>query len=546
MARPKPGGDLRIILNLKVLNQYVEYWHFKMDNIKVVLASITPGCYMATLDLKHAYHAVKIHDDFQKYLKFEWDGELYQFTCYPNGLGPCPRKFTKLLKVPLSHLRELRHFIVGYIDDFFMKGKNKEKCSDTLYTAIRLLQRLGFTIHCDKSQLEPSTIAIFLGFVINSVTMLVTLTEEKKTKLTALIEKLLSKRTSTIRLVASVIGKFVSSLPASLYGALYYRTLEIEKNQALKNNRGNYEAKMELTESAREELNWWLSNIPDMSAPIQWPPITKEISTDASGKNGWGASVPGHMPIGGAWSEDQMDLHINVKEMTAILYALRSFADILQHQHIRVLCDNTTSVFVLNKMGTSKSIECNALAKEIWMFCREKGILISCAYIAGKENVVADKASRKEYKQAEWMLSKHIFEQAVTTFQFFPDIDCFATRANAQLPVYASRHPDPYATHIDSFTFNWINYKPYVFPPFSLVNRVLQKIRIDKVTALCVVPKWTTQAWWPQLQEMMVAPPIVIQPDPTNLILPNKKDERHPLHEKLSIVICLISGENMH
>ena len=230
---PKPGGDLRIILNLKVLNQYVEYWHFKMDNIKVVLASITPGCYMATLDLKHAYHAVKIHDDFQKYLKFEWDGELYQFTCYPNGLGPCPRKFTKLLKVPLSHLRELRHFIVGYIDDFFMKGKNKEKCSDTLYTAIRLLQRLGFTIHCDKSQLEPSTIAIFLGFVINSVTMLVTLTEEKKTKLTALIEKLLSKRTSTIRSVASVIGKFVSSLPASLYGALYCRTLEIEKNQAL-------------------------------------------------------------------------------------------------------------------------------------------------------------------------------------------------------------------------------------------------------------------------------------------------------------------------
>ena len=81
-------------------------------------------------------------------------------------------------------------------------------------------------------------------------------------------------------------------------------------------------------------------------------------------------------------------------------------------------------------------------------------MFITCAHIAGKENVVADLASRREYKQAEWMLNKAIFQQAVRHFGFKPDIDCFATRANAQLETYVSRQSDPYATHIRVGFFN--------------------------------------------------------------------------------------------
>ena len=84
-----------------------------MDTIKVVLVNVTQDCYMAALDLKSAYHSVKIDEQFQKYLRFKWNDEFLQFTCYPNGLGPCPRKFTKLMKPPLSYMRDLGHFIMG-------------------------------------------------------------------------------------------------------------------------------------------------------------------------------------------------------------------------------------------------------------------------------------------------------------------------------------------------------------------------------------------------------------------------------------------------
>ena len=46
---------------------------------------------------------------------------------------------------------------------------------------------------------------------------------------------------------------------------------------------------MTLSREAKNDLNWWLNNLNDMYAPIQLPPITKFLSTDASKTKGWGA-----------------------------------------------------------------------------------------------------------------------------------------------------------------------------------------------------------------------------------------------------------------
>ena len=120
---------------------------------------------------------------------------------------------------------------------------------------------------------------------------------------------------------------------------------------------------MLLSVAAKGDLQWWLETIPHMYAPIHLPPITNFITCDASSK-GWGA-VMGTVSTRGAWLPSEFTLHINVKEMIAILYALRSFVDKLENLHIRVLSDNTTSVTVVNKMGTMWSPECNTVAQHM-------------------------------------------------------------------------------------------------------------------------------------------------------------------------------------
>ena len=115
--RDKNDGSHRLILNLKGLNKYLEYKHFKMQTFQSVLFLIQPDCFMATIDLKDAYYSVKIDELDTKYLKFLLNSRLLKFVVLPNGLSPGSRKFTKLTKPPLALLRIQAHTVAIYIDD---------------------------------------------------------------------------------------------------------------------------------------------------------------------------------------------------------------------------------------------------------------------------------------------------------------------------------------------------------------------------------------------------------------------------------------------
>lgn len=168
---PKPDGTRRPILNLKNLNLFIENPHFKMETIKTASQLISLNCYMAVIDLRDAYHAIPINKHSQKYLKFIWRGKLYTYTCLPFGLSLAPYLFTKLTKPIIAKLREQGIILAVYLDDILIIGRDHKECQDHLNIVMTLLQRLGFTINYDKSQLIPCTTVKYLGFIINSVEM---------------------------------------------------------------------------------------------------------------------------------------------------------------------------------------------------------------------------------------------------------------------------------------------------------------------------------------------------------------------------------------
>nr|CAH7752488.1 unnamed protein product [Callosobruchus chinensis] len=48
--------------------------------------------------------------------------------------------------------------------------------------------------------------------------------------------------------------------------------------------------------------------------------------------------------------------------------------------------------------------------------------------------------------------------------------------------------PDPDSFGVDAFTLDWSDYYFYAFPPFSLINRVVSKIKTDKATGILIAP----------------------------------------------------------
>ena len=96
-----------------------------METFSDILKLVKSNCYMASLDFKDAYYTIPVAEEYQKYLKFMWKGKLYKFCVLPNGLLPCPRWFTKLLKYPMGNLRELMHILSSYIDDIYLQGDSE-------------------------------------------------------------------------------------------------------------------------------------------------------------------------------------------------------------------------------------------------------------------------------------------------------------------------------------------------------------------------------------------------------------------------------------
>lgn len=117
-----------------------------------------------------------------------------------------------------------------------------------------------------------------------------------------------------------------------------------------------------------------------------------------------------------------------------------------------------------------------------------------------------------------------------------------ASRLNFQTKPYIAWHPDPAAFAIDAFTVDWGKNYFYTFPPFNLIDRVLQKVEADQASGILTVPQWTTQPWFPILMRLLVQEPLILPRGKKVLQLPYNPNALHPLHHKLTLMACKLSG----
>ena len=131
------------------------------------------------VDLKEAYFTIPIDSGHQQYLKFTLEGESYQFTSLLCNLSCAPCTFTKVLKPVMTLLRSWGVRIIIYIDDTLILAETPEQDSQHFKTLLWILQALGFIVNQDKSVFTPAKQIEFLGLVVNSVSVELSLPGEK-------------------------------------------------------------------------------------------------------------------------------------------------------------------------------------------------------------------------------------------------------------------------------------------------------------------------------------------------------------------------------
>ena len=530
----KPDGGHRLILNLKDLNKFVPYNYFQMQSLENAILMLKEGDWMIKLDLKKAYDSVPIHQNSRKFLQFQIKDCIFQYRAFPNGYKQAPRLFTLLFKPILALCNRNAMRLVIYLDDSLLLNTDRNLIKHDASILIQTLVALGFKLNFDKSILDPVQRIKFLGLILDSEKMEVSVSPDKLAGIQADCARLLYTKSCTKRTLASLIGSMVAVKRAVLPAPLHYRALQ----RLLVASQVDWDKLVWINQDCVNDLNWWLQTVKNwISTSIIIPEPSVTLVSDAS-EQGWGAHCGAHQTRG-VWSADQKKLHINVLEILAIHLGMLDLLGHVRNACILIKSDSTNACSYIRKMGGLKNWEMVQISTQIWELALSNKNFLVVQHIQGKKNVQADFLSRVK-DRSDFQLNTEVF-QKIDMLRGPLILDLFATKWNRQTQEFVSWLPIKEAKATDALKFVWPKQGNYAFPPFGLIPKVIAKIRNSLSTAVLITPNWKTNSWYGQLMQMSIAKPILL-PKVTNL-LTNRTGDCHVL--KWDLVAWSITGNLM-
>ena len=143
MVGKKKGGN-QLVVNLRYLNQFTPYQHFKIESLFCLRKLLQERDYICKLGMKNAYFSVPLNHSSRNYVRFSWSGDFYEFLCWWFGLGSAPRISTKSLKISMSILRRINIWKVIHLNDILIMGQTMEELLMSRDSVIFVLQHFDF------------------------------------------------------------------------------------------------------------------------------------------------------------------------------------------------------------------------------------------------------------------------------------------------------------------------------------------------------------------------------------------------------------------
>ena len=167
----KASGGFRPVIDLSQLNLHIQQTPFKMDTVRSVLLAIRRGDWFVSLDLKDAYFQIPVHADSRRFLRFVWEGVVYQFTVLCFGLCTAPQVFTRMMALVSGVMHGRGFRMLRYLDDWLVLASSLEGICKARDCLLELCRILSITINLPKSSLTPAQSIQYLGMSIDSVSI---------------------------------------------------------------------------------------------------------------------------------------------------------------------------------------------------------------------------------------------------------------------------------------------------------------------------------------------------------------------------------------
>ena len=192
------------------------------------------GCFMAKEDFKSAFQNVQMCYDDLQLLGTKVQGQFFRDCCLPFGAAVSCQVFEKIATLIQWIAQKRAGFaFVHYLDDFFTVHKLGPVCGEIIGTLRQVCPEISIPISLDKS-VGPVQIIEFLGLTIDSILMVVRISQDKLQDIRGILFNMIKKQKAMGYELESIAGKlnFISRIiPAGccFFQRIYQVQISIKK-----------------------------------------------------------------------------------------------------------------------------------------------------------------------------------------------------------------------------------------------------------------------------------------------------------------------------
>ena len=299
---PQQDGSWRTIYHLsappgKSINDFInpdtyELSYCSVDDAFAIVNLLGTGTLLSKIDLKNVFRLIPVRQADWNLLSIFWQGKYYIDTCLPFGLRSAPCIFNRLATAIHWILQSNYNvqFLLHYLDNFLTAGPpDSPVCQQNLESMLTLSQRINAPVKEEKV-VPPSTKITFLGIVIDTVAMMASISDERKSLMLEELQSFTTRKKCTKRQLLSLIGKLSFACKVVPAGRIFLRRL-IDLSITVQ----RFHHHIRISQEARLDIIWWLDFLPtwpgsSLILDTHWTSSpSMNLYTDASGSEGWGA-----------------------------------------------------------------------------------------------------------------------------------------------------------------------------------------------------------------------------------------------------------------
>ena len=536
------GVRRRMICAAVHLNPCVPDQRYKMLTLRKLRHQIHPGDLLKVVDVSDAFFKVPLHPDSRHLFRQIINGRCFQYCSLPQGYKLAMRVLGKY-QSPVLKLIAYRCPLVGihsYADDHALHvsklespGDREAKLKQGQEATLILHELLGL---CPKSDTSFQRNITYIGANISTTKKVIfSIPKRKAAAIRRDGRKILRTAGPTLHQLAGFRGKVVATNFAvpNWRAHCHYLNTHIA---TLVDQTGEWKSSSRalLPSLVQEETHWWIQIMEGgpgsrrVMLDARDLPI-RQIAMDASLFALGGVTLKTkYSSANRLLTEEEKELHINELELIAVKWFIR--ADDIRDCLLSLIEDNSTATsYILKRGGRYPHLTAHAL--DIHAMCFKRNIVImGVQQTPSRLNYIADSESRlrtwfhgsfqarlayqmtRIHRTPHRMLRVSMYRKARAVFSTYPGYDLFGARGASLAPDFYTLYPCAESMGYPLRSPLPRHHKFIATPPPSTMGQTLDAISRTRTSGLLVVPVWTLQHWWRRLRNILVAPPMLLNP----------------------------------